>query len=97
DRFQLKMHRETRELPVYELVVAKGGAKVQLSEDQSPPKPPDRGAPPPPPPQRGAPPARGSTFIQRTPSGFTMQVTGASWTSFISLLSAQTGRPVVDK
>lgn len=29
DRFQLKTHRETRELPVYVLVVAKGGAKLQ--------------------------------------------------------------------
>jgi len=29
DRFQLKFHRETREQPVYSLVVAKGGPKVQ--------------------------------------------------------------------
>jgi uncharacterized protein (TIGR03435 family) len=29
DRFKLAVHRETRELPVYELVVAKGGAKLQ--------------------------------------------------------------------
>jgi len=28
DRFQLKVHRETRELPVYELSVAKGGPKL---------------------------------------------------------------------
>jgi uncharacterized protein (TIGR03435 family) len=28
DRFKLKVHRETREVPVYELVVAKGGAKL---------------------------------------------------------------------
>jgi len=28
DRFQLKVHRETRELPVYELVIAKNGAKL---------------------------------------------------------------------
>jgi uncharacterized protein (TIGR03435 family) len=33
DRFQLKMHDETRELPIYTLVVAKGGA--QLGEVQS--------------------------------------------------------------
>jgi uncharacterized protein (TIGR03435 family) len=37
ERFQLKAHRETRELPLYELTVAKGGAKVKLSEDQTPP------------------------------------------------------------
>jgi uncharacterized protein (TIGR03435 family) len=29
DRFQLKFHKETRELPVYNLVVAKGGIKIQ--------------------------------------------------------------------
>ena len=29
DRFKLKFHRETRQLPVYELVVAKSGAKLQ--------------------------------------------------------------------
>jgi len=29
DRFQLKTHRETREVPVYDLIVAKGGPKLQ--------------------------------------------------------------------
>ncbi len=29
DRFQLKVHRETREMPIYELVVAKGGSKLK--------------------------------------------------------------------
>jgi uncharacterized protein (TIGR03435 family) len=35
DRFQLRMHRDTRELPVYELVQAPGGAKLKLSADQT--------------------------------------------------------------
>lgn len=29
DRFQLKYHRETRELPVYEITAAKGGFKLR--------------------------------------------------------------------
>lgn len=29
DRFQLKVHHETRELPVYNLVIAKGGSKLK--------------------------------------------------------------------
>ena len=36
DRFQLKTHTEVKTLPVYELVVAKGGAKLKLSADQTP-------------------------------------------------------------
>jgi uncharacterized protein (TIGR03435 family) len=35
DRFKLKAHRETRELPVYDLVVTKGGLKMKLSPDQT--------------------------------------------------------------
>jgi uncharacterized protein (TIGR03435 family) len=33
DRFQLKVHWETRELPVYALVVTKKGAKLQPAKD----------------------------------------------------------------
>lgn len=35
ERFQLKTHIEVKPLPVYELVVAKGGAKFKLSADQT--------------------------------------------------------------
>jgi len=31
DRFQLKVHHETRELPVYDLVIAKGGPKMKAA------------------------------------------------------------------
>lgn len=35
DRFQLKFHREAKQLPVYELTVARGGPKLKLSADQT--------------------------------------------------------------
>ena len=70
DRFQLKAHMETRELPIYNLVVAKDGPKMKPSADQTPPAislagPPQPCGPapatpllPPPPP----PGQRGNTF-----------------------------------
>jgi len=36
DRFKMKLRRETRELPVYELVVAKGGPKFKEHEGETP-------------------------------------------------------------
>jgi len=33
DRFQLTIHRETKEAPVYALVVAKGGSKIQPAKE----------------------------------------------------------------
>ena len=33
DRFKLRIHRETKEVPVYELTVAKGGFKLQPMKD----------------------------------------------------------------
>jgi hypothetical protein len=36
DRFQLKTHRDTRELPVYDLATTKGGIKMKLASDQTP-------------------------------------------------------------
>jgi uncharacterized protein (TIGR03435 family) len=38
DRFNLKFHRETRELPVYAMVIGKGGVKFK----ESPPEKPSR-------------------------------------------------------
>lgn len=35
DRFQMKMHRESKELPVYGLVMGKGGVKLQESPEDS--------------------------------------------------------------
>ena len=83
DRFQLKMHRETRELPVYELILARLSSKLQLSPDQSPPEPGVR--------------ERGSVFTQRTPAGWILEATAVPLSSLITVLSGQIGRPIVDK
>ena len=37
DRFQLKSHRETKEVPVFDLVVANGGSKLSLVKADAPP------------------------------------------------------------
>src|SRR6185312_1667188 len=37
DRFQLKIHRETKEMPVYNLTVAKGGSKFETLPDDGKP------------------------------------------------------------
>lgn len=83
DRFQLRLHREIRELEVFDLTEARGGSKLQLSPDQGPPEP--------------GTPDRGSLFIQRTPSGWTLQATAVPLSSLIAVLSNQIGRPIVDK
>lgn len=45
DRFQIKTHRETRELPVYGLITGKGGLKLKESPaDPAAGKPPERSA-----------------------------------------------------
>jgi uncharacterized protein (TIGR03435 family) len=65
DRFALKLHKETKDGPVFALVVAKDGPKMKLSADQTPLAPPgapprgdgarapDGSVPPPPPPPPG--------------------------------------------
>lgn len=35
DRFKLRLHRETRQLPIYELTVAKGGVKLERTKEGS--------------------------------------------------------------
>ena len=37
DRFQLKLHRETKELPIYALLVGKNGPKLKPAESQEGP------------------------------------------------------------
>jgi bla regulator protein blaR1 len=87
DRFKLTIHRETKELPIYSLVVAKNGSKL---EESKPGEPDKRGFKTP-----DGRPAVGGHFV-RMGMG---QLDGHSlgMTDIARLLSQQLGRTVVDK
>ncbi|MGB7137608.1 MAG: TIGR03435 family protein [Acidobacteriaceae bacterium] len=103
DRFGLKVHTETRTLPVYNLIVDKGGAKLQpFTREPAPPAP---AATDPPAPSAAAskqPPARPSPGFRATMSRnqATMTVTGEPLSSPLRMIGHQPeldGRLVIDK
>jgi uncharacterized protein (TIGR03435 family) len=95
DRFQLKAHNETRDLPVYILTVAKGGLKLRLSEDQSPPSPVT--APPPRRPGESPTMPRGTFSVEGGPSGLTLVGSALQLRDVIANLQVQMDHPIVDK
>jgi len=106
DRFKLKAHLETRELPIYNLVAAKDGPKIKRSADQTAPaiaaalpgpcEPPST-VPPPQLPAPGSPMPRGALMMSMGPSGMTMRATATRVATMVGLLQQQLGRTVVDK
>lgn len=94
DRFQLKQHLETRELPVYNLVRTKGN--LPLSKDQSPP-PAQQGfiafGPP------GDPAAlpRGAMRMNTTPSGTILTGASISISRLMTLLQGVSELIIYDK
>src|SRR5262249_31296153 len=97
DRFRLKVHRETRQLPVYELTVAKGGSKLQQ------PKPggcfalPLNGPPIPPPPGPGAAPPCGRVFVGMFNGRANLEGGNVPVSELVRVLSNMLGRTVTDK
>ena len=94
DRFRLKVHRETRELPVYNVIVAGGGPK--RSANQTPPDPrnnsfridseDDPSLP------------RGALHMRRTPTGTILSGTSVAMPLLKDLLQWQEhDRIVIDK
>ena len=104
DRFQLKIHRETRELPVYALVAAKSGLKLPPPKEgncvsPTPDAPPEWAGGRMAPPGQGPPPlARcGEVSVMLESGGARMQGGKVAMAEFIRMLSMVLGRTVVDK
>jgi uncharacterized protein (TIGR03435 family) len=86
ERFHLVFHRETKEMPVFELTVDKDGAKLESAPDPKGPGAPSQ------PVKEGTP----------RPGGFRAsagQVSGSAvpLTQLVQVLSTQLGRTVIDK
>jgi uncharacterized protein (TIGR03435 family) len=92
DRFQLKVYHETKELPVYELFIAKSGLKMKLSNDQTPFKIPEPGTAPSVP-QCGG----GIGRYQLRLGRGRMEGCAVELGPFAESLSQQVGRTIVDK
>jgi uncharacterized protein (TIGR03435 family) len=93
DRFQLRMHRETREVPVYIMTVAKGGPKLQPTKESSCMHidPTDFAQPPLP---AGRKPCAFTTRINR---GSTIAVGAYGITLGVYAKALNPGRPVIDR
>ncbi len=86
DRFKLKLHMETKQAPIYVLVVAKGGPKIKLAADQTSP---DVNGPSKP----GAGPNHGA--IKFGPGS--RMGNAANFSLLVRLLSQRLDRPVIDR
>ena len=82
ERFQLKTHLETRELPVFTLTVAKNGTKL-TSTVEGRPGPGGLNA--------------GSSRSSSTAAGTEMSGSGITISRLINMLAGQAGRPIIDK
>ncbi|MDR3701570.1 MAG: TIGR03435 family protein [Candidatus Sulfopaludibacter sp.] len=93
DRFKLSMHRETRDLPVYDLQAVKGGPKLKAPQggacSEALTGVPEPGR------QRPAPPCGPGVIGDGT--GLTMEGINVSMPAVAKLLSSLVGREVVDK
>jgi uncharacterized protein (TIGR03435 family) len=89
DRFNLTAHRETKDVPIYSLVIARSGSKLQ---EPKPGETYDHGIKSP----EGQP-YKDAIFFSGRAGTITMSAQAASMTSLAGVLSGQLNRPVVDK
>jgi uncharacterized protein (TIGR03435 family) len=96
DRFQLKIHREARTVPVYELVVSRQGFKLSPADGKSCTARDLTQFPPPPfdPSQKQA---CGTIKLLSYPHKVIFDLPGATVTEFAKYLPDAAGRPVIDK
>lgn len=97
DRFQLAIHRESKELPIYALVVSRKDGKLGpgLTESREGGcTPPDPNKPPPPP-KPGEPPTLGCGGMFMSPRG--INAVSVPVGNMVPMLSRLLGRTVVDK
>jgi len=98
ERFKLQVHREKKEMPIYELTLAKGGPKLKPAVEE----PPKDAAPPPPPPGRlklaaDGYPDLGKAFTMAWMNGRARwQDPKGTMAGFASMLAGQLSRPVFD-
>ena len=110
ERFQVKLHRETKEMPMYALVTAKGGAKMTPSVETPAPEDAAKGMGPmgepplPPLPPRGGaggfpemPKGRPGLAIMFMNGKMRLVGTQQAVSDLARMLGGQLGRPVVDE
>jgi uncharacterized protein (TIGR03435 family) len=103
DRFQFRMHRETRELPAYVLTVARGGAKLTRTKDgDCVARDPDKPTPPPTPLAPGEKPRPGcgnNNLSSRgaTPPNIMWTAVGIDMARVTDALAIYFRRPVVNR
>jgi uncharacterized protein (TIGR03435 family) len=95
DRFKLKLHQETRQVPVFALTAAKSGATLKAFQEGT--CTPVDYAQDPPPPAPGQPPFCQNRIQSKGANLRMYHEPGATIATFSELLSVILGRPVVDK
>jgi uncharacterized protein (TIGR03435 family) len=94
DRFQLRVHRETRELPVFTVVPAKGGIKLQESSEGDCA---DASVPPAPVPGQRPPVPCGRVAFTMSPNGAWLEGRNVPMQRLAFTLANILGRTVIDK
>jgi uncharacterized protein (TIGR03435 family) len=109
ERFKMTIHRETKEQPVYALIVGKGGPKLKISDPNDAPGPGGPGGPsagamvkggpgPGGPGGPGGAPPKGAMMMEMGGPGGNarMRANGVTMPRFCDMLSNMLDRPVVD-